>query len=223
LADPHDKPSASTRRLALVPLVLIVAVLAAGTLAPAGGDSGQERLPGGVKRAQSETFSGTTTTPIRSAPAIALRSHRGRPVTLEQYRGRPVLVTFLYSHCPDVCGLIMANLKRVRKQLGARARTLQIIGVSVDPRGDTPQRVADYLDTFEMADGMQYLLGAADRLARTWKAWNVGSERDASRPELVAHSALVYGISASGRLVTLYPPDFQPADIVHDVPLLAAR
>lgn len=234
--DPDDNPSASAHEAddpagaggpppwrALVPLAVIVAVLGVSTLALAGGDSGRERLPGGGQRAHSQTFSGGTTTPVRPAPEIALRNHRGEPVTLEQYRGQPLLVTFLYSHCPDVCGLIMANLKRVRQQLGTRARDLQIIGVSVDPRGDTPQSVANYLDTFEMTGRMQYLLGSTGQLARTWKAWNVGSERDTSRPELVAHSALVYGISASGKLVTLYPPDFKPADIVHDVPLLAAR
>jgi cytochrome oxidase Cu insertion factor (SCO1/SenC/PrrC family) len=55
-----------------------------------------------------------------------------------------------------------------------------------------------------------------------WSAWNVGSQRDASNPELVAHSALVYGITASGKLKTVYAANFNPGEIVHDVPLLAA-
>jgi len=37
----------------------------------------------------------------------------------------------------------------------------------------------------------------------------------------VSHSALVYGISASGRLTTVYPANFEPAEIAHDVPRLA--
>jgi hypothetical protein len=33
----------------------------------------------------------------------------------------------------------------------------------------------------------------------------------------------VYGITASGRQTTIYAANFQPADIAHDVPLLASR
>ena len=70
---------------------------------------------------------------------------------------------------------------------------------------------------------MQYLIGSAAELARTWRAWSVGSTREVSQPDLVAHSALVYGISASGRLTTIYPATFEPSEIAHDVPKLAAQ
>ena len=69
---------------------------------------------------------------------------------------------------------------------------------------------------------MQYLIGSAAELARTWAAWSVGSKPEVGQPDLVAHSALVYGISASGRLTTIYPATFEPSQIVHDVPRLAA-
>jgi len=51
----------------------------------------------------------------------------------------------------------------------------------------------------------------------------VGSTREAGQPDLVAHSALVYGVSAGGRLTTIYPASFEPSQIVHDIPKLAAR
>ena len=70
---------------------------------------------------------------------------------------------------------------------------------------------------------MQYLIGSAAELSPTWAAWNVGSEREVGQPDLVAHDALVYGISASGRLTTIYPATFEPSEIAHDVPKLAAR
>jgi hypothetical protein len=34
---------------------------------------------------------------------------------------------------------------------------------------------------------------------------------------------LVYGITASGKRLTIYAANFQPAEIAHDVPLLAVR
>ena len=51
----------------------------------------------------------------------------------------------------------------------------------------------------------------------------MGSERDAHNPELVEHTGLVYGISASGKVMTLYPGNYKPAELAHDVPLLASR
>jgi hypothetical protein len=38
----------------------------------------------------------------------------------------------------------------------------------------------------------------------------------------VNHTGLVYGVSASGKITTLYPANFLPKEIAHDVPLLAS-
>jgi protein SCO1/2 len=108
------------------------------------------------------------------------------------------------------------------RQLGPRASHAQLIAISVDPRGDTPAAVARFLSTHRLAGTMQYLIGSPSQLARTWAAWSVGSTREVGRPDRVAHSALVYGITASGTLKTLYPDSFDPGQIVHDVPKLAA-
>ncbi len=74
-----------------------------------------------------------------------------------------------------------------------------------------------------MTGRMQYLIGSAGELARTWSAWGVGAEAEVGQPDLVAHSALVYGVSASGALTTIYPATFEPRQIVHDVPKLASE
>src|SRR5438874_1410408 len=44
----------------------------------------------------------------------------------------------------------------------------------------------------------------------------------AKNPDAVEHSALIYGISGSGKITTVYPSNFKPSEIVHDVPLLAS-
>ena len=100
---------------------------------------------------------------------------------------------------------------------------LQIIAVSVDPKGDTPKAVAAFLARHGMTGRMQYLIGSAQELAHVWKAWGVGSEQDASQPQFVNHTGIVYGITASGKQLTVYSPEFKPAAIAHDVPILASR
>jgi cytochrome oxidase Cu insertion factor (SCO1/SenC/PrrC family) len=100
---------------------------------------------------------------------------------------------------------------------------VQIIAVSVDPRGDTPKAVASFLERHGMTGRMQYLIGSAHELARVWEAWGVGSEQDAEKPQFVNHTGIIYGISASGKQTTFYAPTFKPSEIVHDVPLLASE
>src|ERR1700691_205046 len=200
--------------------LLVLVVIAGGVAVLVIGGNSRPQIAGaspvhGQYRA-TEVFS-----PPTPAPPLALRNYLGRPVNIDSYRGRAVLVTFLYTNCPDICPLITASLHATLELLGSRASHVQIIAVSVDPRGDTPKAVAAFLARHKMTGRMQYLIGSAHELARVWKAWGVGSERDASQPQFINHTGLVYGISASGRRTTIYAANFIPAELAHDVPLLA--
>jgi len=207
----------------LLPPLLALLVIVSGLSFLLLRTSSSSSLPGGAAASHAGGgYEGTLALPVKQAPAIALRNYLGRPVTLAQYRGRAVLVTFLYTNCPDICPLIASNLRVALNQLGPRAAEAQVIAISVDPRGDTPGAVARFLREHQMTGRMQYLIGSAGELGRTWAAWGVGATRDAGQPQLVSHSALIYGVSAGGRLTTVYPSSFEPAEIVHDVPRLAA-
>jgi protein SCO1 len=222
--NPGGEPPHRARWPSLVlPLILLLGIVGGVSYGLSSGPN-RSALPAGAQQsAAGQGFFGTLAIPAKPAPPIRLRNYLGQPVTLSEYRGKAVLVTFLYTNCPDVCPLIASNLRVALNLLGARASKVQVIAVSVDPRGDTPAAVARFLHAHEMAGRMQYLIGSPGELARTWAAWDVGSEREAGQPQLVAHSALVYGITASGRVRTIYPPSFEPIEIVHDVQRLAAQ
>jgi protein SCO1 len=207
------------------PLALAALVLVAGIVAlVASGCSSNSRAGTAKTLAHSAYQAEAELSPPTPAPPLALRNYQGKEVNLASFRGRAVLVTFLYTHCPDVCPLIASNLRVAQNIMGPKlASKAQIIAVSVDPKGDTRKAVAGFLARHEMTGRMQYLVGSAHELARVWKAWGVGSEKDAQKPEFIDHSGLIYGITASGKRTTLYSPSFKPADIAHDVPLLAAR
>jgi protein SCO1 len=204
-------------------LVLLLALSAGASFLFVKG-SAKPTLPGGAQQTHAgDGYYGTLALPAKQAPPIHLRNYLGRPVTLSQYRGKAVLVTFLYANCPDICPLIASNLRVALNMLGKRDSQVQVIAVSVDPRGDTAANVAHFVSDHEMTGRMQYLIGSASELAPTWAAWNVGSEREVGQPQLISHSALVYGISATGKLTTIYPATFEPSEIAHDVPKLAAQ
>lgn len=205
-------------RALVSPLVLLASGVALAACGSSAAGTGQ------TQAGQAHLDAAGVLTPATAAPPLALRNYLGQPVNIDSFRGKAVLVTFLYTHCPDVCPIIASNLGIAQGLLPAAvaAKTV-VIAVSVDPKGDTAKAVRVFLARHELIGRMQYLIGSAHELASVWKAWEVGSERDTKNPELVNHTGLVYGITGSGRRLTLYASNFQPAEIAHDIPLLAAR
>ena len=167
------------------------------------------------------TFEGGVINPRRAAPPLRLKDIDGRTVDITSYRGEPVLVTFVYAHCPDVCPLIMENLRRVREQAGPLGKRMKVIAVSVDPKGDTVPVVRDFLRKRRVGGFVDYLIGTRAELEKVWANWQIARGVPKSDPELVEHSSLIYGVTASGELATAYPVGFEAAAIVRDLPLLA--
>ena len=67
---------------------------------------------------------------------------------------------------------------------------------------------------------MDYLIGSRKQLLPVWKAWGVAvSTGKYERTE--GHTAVVFGITRSGKIAVAYPSSVTPAELVHDIPLLA--
>ena len=163
--------------------------------------------------------------PPTQEPPLQLDNSLGQPVNIADYRGKAVLVTFIYDHCPDICPLIVGNLHAAQSQLGKEADKVQIIAVSVDPKGDTAKTVKAFLADHQMTGRMQYLIGSRPKLEKVWANWHIISKNSSKKgnPDAVEHSALIYGITGSGQLKTVYPANFKPKQVVHDVPILASQ
>jgi protein SCO1 len=207
------------RTLAASSLALL-AVAALLALAGCGGGGKSAEPEASAAAGDNSNYSGGEASPPVEAAPLVLHDSLGHLVNLREYRGKAVLLTFIYTHCPDVCPLIVSHLKTAQALLGPKAKKLQIVAVSTDPRGDTPKTVAAFLKSHGMTGRMEYLIGNRAELGRVWKAWNIVAHPDKAGRDLVEHSALVYGIAADGKITTLYPANFDPSQIVHDVPLL---
>jgi len=179
-------------------------------------------LIGSPSAAKPRSYEGLTLTQPKAAPPLALDNYLGTPVNIASYRGKAVLVTFLYTHCPDVCPLIASKLHTAWTQMPAAERAqVEMIAVSVDPRGDTPATVARFLADHRVTGEMQYLIGSRAALGRVWVDWGIASSADQTNPALIDHTALIYGITAAGMIKVIYPSNFAPSEVVNDVPLLA--
>jgi protein SCO1 len=176
---------------------------------------------GSSKAAQTTTapkqrFAGGELTPPKTAPPVALHDANGRPVTLAAQRGRYVLVTFIYTHCPDVCPLITKNLNAALRVIGPSARKqVRVLAVSVDPVGDTPKAVKAYAREKHLFPQFQYLIGTRAELRRVWKAWHVLAVE--TKPDLVDHVAYTALIDTNGKERVLYDSSVHATQVVHDL------
>jgi protein SCO1/2 len=87
-------------------------------------------------------FVGSTLHHPSRPPDCRLADQHGRVVHLAGLNGKVVLLTFLYTHCPDVCPLTASNLNAALLRLGPDRHAVEVLAVSVDPAGDTPNAVA---------------------------------------------------------------------------------
>ena len=205
-------------------------VLAVCALAVAGGliavlVHGRSHAPtvasAAVKSAGTSAWAGLAVVDPKAAPPLALANYSGGTVNVASDRGKAVLVTFLYTHCPDTCPLMASKLHTALSALApSERRKVALIAVSVDPVGDTPATVARFVSSHELTGEMKYGIGNRPALARVWSAWGVGTKKT-KNPEVIEHTALIYGIDASGKIVTVYPASFTPGQIIHDIPRLA--
>jgi protein SCO1 len=194
-----------------------LAILALGAIAGCGGSSQSQATAAGGE----SHFAGAEASPPQPEAPLRLDNYFGEPVNIKQFKGKAVLVTFIYTHCPDVCPLIVSHIRTALALLGPKAKDVQVVAVSTDPRGDNRKTVAAFLRERGMTGRMQYLIGTRAELGRVWKGWNVVAKPAKAGRDLVEHSALIYGIAADGKVTTLYPANFRPSQLVHDVPLLA--
>ena len=191
-------------------------------------------------------FSGTLLTSESVAAPFELRNQLGDPVSLNDRRGQVVVLTFLYTSCPDICPLTAARLREAYEAIGDAAREVSVLVISVDPERDTEEAALAYSKKWRMEGIWDYLVGDRTSLSETWRAYFVAASVEdgdgavlATRPEgeagksgvedlgqaikeryLVSHSGPVYLIDRDGIMRVLFTLPFEAADLAHDITLL---
>src|SRR5229473_5572613 len=84
------------------------------------------------------------------APDFHLTDQFGKPISLSQFQGKPVILTFLYTHCPDACPLTAEKLHAAMQSLGSQAQQVGVLAVSTDPKGDTKAAVLTFSKAHRM-------------------------------------------------------------------------
>jgi protein SCO1/2 len=107
-----------------------------------------------------------TSVPLLNAgdavPATRFIDQDGKPFTFADFRGRIVVLSFIYTRCPDVrmCPLISANFHVLQKKLGTSP--YHLVEITLDPAYDTPAVLRAYGTLFD-ADQAHWTFGTGPR------------------------------------------------------------
>lgn len=154
--------------------------------------------------------------PARPLPPMAFTDQNGQPFGIEQLRGHWSILFFGFTFCPDVCPTTLALLAQVEKKLAdlpAEQRP-RIVLVSVDPRRDTPERLAQYVKSFSPTfTGITGEQSAVQEFAlKMGVPVAITEQPDGSYT--VDHSAAIFVIDPNGALRAL-------SSTPHEVPIIA--
>lgn len=77
------------------------------------------------------------------------------------FAGKILVVSYIYTHCPDICIVTTSNLDSLRRRIGKRADVL-FLSVSIDPRRDTPDILREYADIHDIDTTHWHLLSGPE-------------------------------------------------------------
>jgi protein SCO1/2 len=140
----------------------------------------------------------------------------GKAVSDRDLAGRPSLVFFGFTHCPDVCPTTLFEVSEIIRALGPDADKVQALFITVDPERDTPDKLKDYLSSFD--PHLRGLTGDSAAVAAVTKAYRVYVRKvPQDNGYTMDHTAIVYLMDKDGRFVAPFNLKRRAADAAADL------
>ena len=147
----------------------------------------------------------------------------GKPFSLSDLKGKVVILSFGYTHCPDVCPTELLTYSDTLKQLGDQAKDVKVVFVSIDPERDTPEVIGKYAKQFN-PDFIGLTATGDQSLPVIKQQYRVVSakvnQKEDSENYLVDHSSGAYLIDKNGEVAIFSPYGSEPETIAADVKTL---
>ena len=131
-------------------------------------------------------------------PDFSLTDQEGRLFKFQSLRGKVVLVSFIYTTCPDVCPLITTSMRLVQEGLmPSGRRPVFFLSITTDPEVDTPEVLKSYAARYKIDfSNWSFITGDLQSLIPVWKVFGVKVERKARG--LINHTSLTGLIDKKG-------------------------
>lgn len=170
-----------------------------------------------------DDFDGTTAIdPPKDMPDFTLTNQFGELTSLTDLRGKYVLLTFGYTHCPDVCPLTLNEFRRVQNSLGDLAEQVEFVFISVDGERDTPNILHQYFETRKL-EGFIGLTGDEIDLRQLGIDYGLFFEKASGTSQggyLVNHTAGSFLLNPDGQWIMRYQFGILPSVITADLETL---
>lgn len=136
------------------------------------------------------------------------------------YNGKTTIITFIYTHCPDVCPVITANMKNIQSEL-TDTSDIHFVEITFDPGRDTPSVLAKYKDVYNLNHQFSLLTGQPQAVDSLLAKLNIVAEKaridslqQDSSDYFMRHSNTMYIMDDQGRIRTEYPANVVPPENV---------
>ncbi len=142
--------------------------------------------------------------------AFTLTDQTGKTRHESDFHGRIMLVSFGFTHCPDICPVTVATLSKTMELLGANGAQVAPLFISIDPERDTPQVLVDYLKNFDpRLVGLTGTELQVKQVADAYKVYYARAVEDATQPAgkeySIDHSGYIYMMSKEGQFMRVFP------------------
>jgi protein SCO1/2 len=158
----------------------------------------------------------------KAVPEFKLTDQDRKPFQFSSTRGKLVLVTFIFTTCPDVCPLLTAKLAAIQRTMEAKKmRDYSLVSITTDPERDDTAVLKDYANRFK-ADlkHWSFLTGSRQELTKVWKVFGVNVTKTESGQ--VQHTSLTTLVDQqSNRRVDYYGDKWREAEVLKDIDWLA--
>ena len=149
---------------------------------------------------------------------FSLTDQSGEQISLADLDGSVVMITFLYTHCPEACPLVAANFRSVQDQMinSIDSKELVQVLVTTDPERDTPERLIRYSQA--LGGDWYFLTGTMQDVQEVWDGYDIYREVKERTEEIVVfHSYKTYLIDQNGNLKFEFVGVWYPEDIIPDI------
>ena len=156
-------------------------------------------------------------------PPTTLTATDGEPFSLAGDTDKPLsLVFFGYTHCPDICQVVMADITSALTRLDEeQRRQVDMLFVTTDPKRDDPRALREYLDRFDPS--FEGLTGELGTIIDVGNELGVPIEKGAKMPSggyEVAHGTQIIAINDEDRAPIVWTEGTSAAALAEDIAVL---
>ncbi|MDO1510130.1 MULTISPECIES: SCO family protein [unclassified Neisseria] len=146
----------------------------------------------------------------------------GKPFNISDLKGKVVILSFGYTHCPDVCPTELLTHRDALNQLGEQAKDVAVVFASVDPERDTPELIGKYVKQFH-PDFIGLTATEGQNLPvikQQYRVVSAKAQRQSEKVYLVDHTAGAYLLDKNGEVVVFEPYGSTAAQFADDIKIL---